>query len=151
MNDIEALSEQLGSLQIIEKASSEYEWMITEEILTVLALAVTVDENRQAGMPKNIVLDPEWFDSDRTKFKDWWRGMRLFFKSNRVMETDDRITVILACLREGVVGIYAQRKLNELDEETRIQNWEEFVWEIKTMFSDKMKAADTKWKIETFK
>ena len=77
--------------------------------------------------------------------------MRLFFKSNRVMETDDRITVILACLREGVVGIYAQRKLNELDEETRIQNWEEFVWEIKTMFSDKMKAADTKWKIETFK
>ena len=33
--------------------------MITEEILTVLALAVTVDENRQAGMPKNIVLDPE--------------------------------------------------------------------------------------------
>ena len=77
--------------------------------------------------------------------------MRLFFKSNRVMETDDRITVILACLREGVVGIYAQRKLNELDEETRIQNWEEFVWEIKTMFSDKMKAVDTKWKIETFK
>ena len=60
------------------------------------------------------------------------------------METDDRITVILAHLREGVVGIYAQRKLNELDKETRIQNWEEFVWEIKTMFSDKMKAADIK-------
>ena len=60
------------------------------------------------------------------------------------METDDRITVILAHFREGVVGIYAQRKLNELDKETRIQNWEEFVWEIKTMFSDKMKAADTK-------
>ena len=144
MNDIEALSEQLGSLQITEKASSEYEWMITEEISTVLALAVTVDENRQVGMPKNIVLDPEWFDGDWTKFKDWWRGIRLFFKSNRVMETDDRITVILAHLREGVVGIYAQRKLNELDKETRIQNWEEFVWEIKTMFSDKMKAADIK-------
>ena len=34
------------------------------------------------------------------------------------METDDRIIAILAHLRGGVVGTYAQRKLNELDEET---------------------------------
>jgi len=40
------------------------------------------------------------------KFKDWWRGMQLFLKSSRVMETNDRITAILAYLREGVVGIY---------------------------------------------
>jgi len=50
------------------------------------------------------------------KFEDWWRGIRLFFKSNRVIETDDRITAILACLRGGVAGIYAQQKLDELDE-----------------------------------
>ena len=43
------------------------------------------------------------------------------------MKTDDRITAILACLREGVAGIYAQRKLDELDKETRTQEWEEFV------------------------
>jgi len=61
------------------------------------------------------------------KFEDWWRGMRLFLKSNRVMETDNRITAILACLRGGVAGIYAQRKLNELDKETRTQDWEDFV------------------------
>ena len=67
-----------------------------------------------------------------------------FLKSNRVTETDNRITAILAHLRRGVVGIYAQRKLNELDKETRTQDWEEFVQEIKTTFSDKMKAADTK-------
>jgi len=48
--------------------------------------------------------------------------MRLFLKSNRVMETDDRIMVILAHLREGIAGIYAQRKLDELDEETRTQD-----------------------------
>ena len=77
--------------------------------------------------------------------------MRLFLKSNRVIETDDRITAILAYLRRGVAGIYTQRKLNELDEETRTQNWEEFVWEIKTTFSDKMKIADAEWKIEIFK
>jgi len=32
--------------------------------------------------------------------------MRLFLKSNRVIETDDRITVILAHLREEVASIY---------------------------------------------
>jgi len=72
-------------------------------------------------------LDPGWFDGDQSKFEDWWRGMRLFLKSNRIMETDNRITVILACLREGVADIYAQRKLDELDEETRTQDWEDFV------------------------
>jgi len=34
------------------------------------------------------------------------------------METNNRITVILVCLRRGVVGIYTQRKLDELDKET---------------------------------
>ena len=69
-------------------------------------------------MPKNMVLDLEWFDGDWMKFEDWWKEMRLFFKSNRVIETDNRITVILAHLRGGVVGIYIQKKLNELDKET---------------------------------
>jgi len=65
-----------------------------------------------------MVPDPEWFNRDRIKFKDWWKGIRLFLKSNRVIETNNRITVILACLRGGVVGIYAQKKLDELDKET---------------------------------
>jgi len=60
------------------------------------------------------------------------------------METDNRITVILACLREDIVGIYTQRKLNELDEELGIQDWEEFVKEIKITFSNKTKTTDTK-------
>jgi len=102
-------------------------------------------------MPKNMVLDPRWFDGDRTKFEDWWRGMRLFLKSNRVMETDDRITAILTHLRRGVVGIYVQQKLDELDEELGTQDWDNFVKEIKTTFSDKTKTADAKWKIEMFK
>jgi len=114
-------------------------------------MAVTSQENIQAGLPKNMVLDLGWFDSDQTKFEDWWRGIRLFLKSNRVMEIDNRITAILARLRGGVVGIYAQNKLNELDEELGTQDWDDFVKEIKTTFSDKSKAADAEWKIETFK
>jgi len=85
-------------------------------------VAVANSENVQAGMPKNMVLDPRWFDSDQMKFEDWWREIRLFLKSNRVIETDNRITVILACLRGGVAGIYTQKKLNELDEELRTQD-----------------------------
>jgi len=67
------------------------------------------------------------------------------------METDNRITVILAHLRGDVAGIYTQRKLDKLDKELGTQDWKEFVKEIKTMFSDKTKAADAKWKIEIFK
>ena len=45
---------------------------------------------------KNMVLDPGWFDGDRTKFKNWWRGIRLFLKSSRVVTADDKITAVLA-------------------------------------------------------
>jgi len=98
-----------------------------------------------------MVLDPGWFDGDWSKFEDWWRGIRLFLKSNRVNGTDDKITAILARLRGGVVGIYTQKKLDEFDEDNDTQDWDEFVKEFKTTFSDKSKAADAKWKIETFK
>ena len=67
------------------------------------------------------------------------------------METDDRITAILAYLKGGVVDIYTQKKLNKLDKELGTQDWNDFVKEIKTMFSNKIKAADAKWKIESFK
>ena len=70
--------------------------------------------------------------------------MRLFLKSNRVIKTDNRITVILAHLRGGVAGIYIQRKLDELDKEIETQDWDNLVREIKTTFSDKTKAADAK-------
>jgi len=43
------------------------------------------------------------------------------------------------------VGIYTQKKLNELDKELRTQDWDEFVKEIKT------KTADAEWKIKSFK
>jgi len=83
-------------------------------------MAETSQENRQARLPKNMVPDPGWFDGDRTKFEDWWRGIQLILKSNRVIETNDRITAILAHLREGVARIYTQKKLDKLDEELEI-------------------------------
>ena len=58
---------------------------------------------------------------------------------------------MLAQLRGGVVGIYTQKKIDELENTEDTQSWEEFVKEIKTVFSNKSKAADAEWKIETFK
>jgi len=69
-NDIETLSEQLGSLQITEEASNEDKRTDTE-MSTAPAPAPAVNKNRQAGIPKNMVLDPGWFDGDRTKFENW--------------------------------------------------------------------------------
>jgi len=139
-------------LQINEEAStSEYEQTDTEMSVAQATMATAVSENIQAGLPKNMVPDSGWFDGDRSKFEDWWRGIRLFLKSNRVNGTDNRITAILAHFRGGVAGIYAQKKLDELDEDNDTQDWNEFVKELKTTFSDKSKAADTEWKIKTFK
>jgi len=130
---------------------NKYEQTDTEMSVAQATAAVAVSKNDQAELPKNMVPDPGWFDGDRSKFEDWWRGIRLFLKSNRVNGTDNRITAILARLRGGVVGIYAQKKLDELDEDNDTQDWNEFVKELKTTFSDKSKAADAEWKIETFK
>ena len=115
--------EQLGSLQINEEASTnEYEQTDTEMSVAQATTAAAVSKNVQAGLPKNMVLDPGWFDGDQSKFEDWWRGIRLFLKSNKVNGTDNRITVILARLRGGVVGIYTQKKLNELNEDNNTQD-----------------------------
>ena len=50
-----------------------------------------------------------------------------------------------------MAGIYAQKKLDKLDEELRTQDWDNFMKEIKMTFSNKSKAADAEWKIKTFK
>jgi len=64
---------------------------------------------------------------------------------------NNRIIIILAYIREGVVDIYAQKKLDQIEDKEDTQDWKEFVKEIKTMFSDKSKVADAKWKIKMFK
>ena len=122
---------------------SEYKQTDTEMSVAQATMAAAVSENVQAGLPKNMIPDPGWFDGDWSKFEDWWRGIRLFLKNNRVNGTNDRITAILARLRGGVVGIYAQKKLNELDEDNNTQDWDKFVKELKTTFKQgKRNTAD---------
>ena len=136
-------------MRITKEDTSEETTEYTYNMSTGLAL-VTV-QNKQAGLPKSIVPDLGWFDRNRTKFEDWWREIQLFLKNNRVNRTDNRITAILAHLKGSVAEIYAQKKLDKLDEETDTQDWDEFVRKLKTMFSNKSKATNTEWKIKTFK
>ena len=104
----------------------------------------------QTVMLKSMVPDPGQFDSDWTKFEDWWRRICLFLKSNRVIVTDNKITVVLAQLREDIKRIYAQKKIDQMKEEDNTQDWNKFVKEVKTAFSNKSKTVDAKWKIKTF-
>ena len=89
-------------------------------------------------MLKHMVPDPRWFDNNKTKFEDWQREIQLFLKSNKVVATDDKIIIVLAQLREGIVRIYAQKKINQIEKENN------FVKEVKIAFSDKNKVADVK-------
>ena len=59
-------------MQINEEAStSEYEQTDTEISVAQAIAAAAVSENVQAGLPKNMVLDPGWFDGNQSKFEDW--------------------------------------------------------------------------------
>jgi len=57
-------------LQITYEASTDNKRTDTEMSVALEPMAVTSQENIQAGLPKNMVPDPEWFDGDQTKFED---------------------------------------------------------------------------------
>ena len=94
----------------------------TTEYIDKMLTAPANIQNEQVELLKSIVLNLGQFDGNKTKFKNQWRGIILFLKSNRVTVTDDRIIAILANLRRNIAGIYTQKKLNELDEEINIYN-----------------------------
>ena len=75
---IEVLKEILGSLRITKdnmlNKSTELAIPETKEMLTAPVLAV-YNKNIQTITPKSIVPDLGQFDGDRTKFKNWWRGI----------------------------------------------------------------------------
>ena len=66
------MSEQLGSLQINEEASTDkYKPTDTEMSVAPATMATAVSKNVHAGLPKNMVPDPGWFNSNQSKFEDW--------------------------------------------------------------------------------
>jgi len=45
---------------------------------------------------------------------------------------------------------YIQKNIDQIKEDDNTQDWDKFIKEVKTAFSNKSKAVDTEWKIETF-
>ena len=70
--EIEALSEQLGSLRITEEDASERTIEYMDNMLTA---PVVYNKIAQAIMPKSIIPGPGWLNDDQMKFEDWWRGI----------------------------------------------------------------------------
>ena len=59
-------------MQINEEASMDkYKQTDTEMSVAPATTAAAVSENVQAGLLKNMVPDPGWFDGDWSKFEDW--------------------------------------------------------------------------------
>jgi len=48
----------------MEEASNNYEQMDTEMSVIPVPAPVAISKNVQVEMPKNMVLDPGWFNSD---------------------------------------------------------------------------------------
>ena len=42
----------------------------SDKKMSVIPVPAIVNNNKQAVMPKNMVLDPEWFNGDRMKFEN---------------------------------------------------------------------------------
>ena len=95
---IETLEKILGLLRItkdnVSNRSTELAIPETDRMSTALAPVPAV--YNKSVPTKTMVLDPRWFDGNRTKFEDWWRGIHLFLKSNRVVAANERITAVLA-------------------------------------------------------
>jgi len=77
------------------------------------------------------------------------KGESIYFSI--VTEKNNKIIVVLAQLRGGISEIYTQDKINQMEEKEDSQNWNEFIREIKIIFSDKSKITDTECKIEPFR
>ena len=85
-----------------------------------MSIALVQEQKKQAELSKSMIPDPELFDGNKTKLKNWQKEIRLFFKNDRVTEINDKITVIIIYLRKSIARIYAQKKLYKLDKETGI-------------------------------
>jgi len=43
----------------------------SDKAMSVALIPVTINTNKQAVIPKNMVPDLGWFNRDRIKFEDW--------------------------------------------------------------------------------
>jgi hypothetical protein len=63
---------------------------------------------------KSLVPDPRFFDGEQKRFSDWWRGMKLFLKFNKVDSPDMKIMAIISQMRGGTAGNFATHWMDKV-------------------------------------
>jgi len=97
----------------------------------------------ETGGHKSMVLEPEWFNRNRKEFEDWWRAMKLYLRANRITGAEDKVMAVLSRFRKGTAGAFFQQKLNEINKQDDTLLWDAFEIEIKLVYQDKTREADT--------
>jgi hypothetical protein len=108
-----------------------------------------VQMNGQMG--KSLVLDLGFFDGEQKKFSDWWRGMKLFLKFNKVNSPDMKITATISQMRGGTAGNFATHWMDKVVNTDDTMDWKAFDDDLTGSFSMENKKETTQWKIESFK
>jgi hypothetical protein len=83
-----------------------------------------VQTNGQMG--KSLVPDPGFFDGEQKKFSDWWRGMKLFLKFNKVESPDMKITATISRMRGGTAGNFATHWMDKVANTDDTMDWKAF-------------------------
>jgi hypothetical protein len=108
-----------------------------------------VQTNRQMG--KSLVPDPGFFDGEQKKFSDWWRGMKLFLKFNKVKTPDMKIAATISQMRGGTAGNFATHWTDKVANMDDTMDWKAFDDDFTGSFSMGNEKEITQWKIESFK
>jgi DNA-binding beta-propeller fold protein YncE len=127
----EELTEGLKGLHLGEETESEEE---TESDNTKMSVnqgtgqaagsQVLVPTNGQMG--KSLVPDPGFLDGEQKRFSDWWRGMKLFLKFNKVDSPDMKITAIISQMRGGTAGNFATHWMDKVADMDDTMDWKAF-------------------------
>ena len=71
--------------------------------------------------------------------------MKLYLRANKVTDADEKIIVVLGRFQGGTAGVFAQQKLNKIDEGDNTLSWDAFEAELQLVYSNKTKEANTEW------
>ena len=118
--------------------------------LTIEETAMTEVAQVKDMNPKGVI-DPGFFEGDRNKFTDGWRGMKLYLKFHKHTEADERIIVILTRMRGGTAGYFAEMWTDKISNDSDTADWDVFEKELTTMFSIGNAKEIAENKIEGFK
>jgi hypothetical protein len=152
----EELTEGLEGLHLGEKTESEEETKSDDTKMSTnqgtgqaAGSQALVPMNGQMG--KSLVPDPRFFDGKQKRFSDWWRGMKLFLKLNKVDSPDMKIMAIISQMRGGTAGNFATHWTDKVANMDDTMDWKAFKDNFTESFSMGNEKESTQWKIKSFK